>query len=139
MFIKYLIVTNGGNYPSHIVLGGNSPEDQLTQEEIYQRQLSERRGNCPGGNCLGVIVLWAIILGENCPGGDCLGGNFLGAGAIVLGDNCTWGYCPGESCPVPHYISHIRKICFFLNIFFSFYHNISVFISLQRLKVSSSL
>ena len=36
-----------------------------------------------------------------------------------------------------HYITLDKKNCFFLNVCFSFYHNISVFISLQRSNASS--
>ena len=35
------------------------------------------------------------------------------------------------------YVIPYKKISFFLNIYFSFYYNISVFISLQRSKASS--
>ena len=37
-----------------------------------------------------------------------------------------------------HYITTCKKNCFFSNMHFSFYQNISIFVSLQRLKTSSS-
>ena len=37
-----------------------------------------------------------------------------------------------------HYITPYKKNCFFLNRYIFFYHNILVFISLERLKASSS-
>ena len=130
LFIKYLIVTNGGDYPNRnslrqeqprgsIILGGNFPGAVIWGRDNC------RKGNCLAVNCLGSNYPKWELSGCNCPRWQLSRGICLGAivrRAIFRG----WG-----DCPVPHYITPYKKKLLLLNIYFSFYHNISVFFTLE--------
>ena len=107
LFIKYLIVTNGGDYPNRNSPRQEQPRGQLSQEEIFRMQLSG------AGTIVRRVIVWGVnILGWNCPGVIVLGGNCPRAFVWVqLSEGQFSG--GGEIVLFRITLPHIRKNCFF--------------------------